>query len=198
MSSHHFVKEGQEPAIFITESLSLELIEPLLEWAPLVMITDELIDDVIRWGFKIDVVVAQTANQEIVADKMAAQVPFKIIPYQDEENSVIAGFNYLLNQNQQAVHVISSSPEIFSVIHDFITRLDVTILNESARWSYSKNGEYDKWLPAASKIKLKRSVEKQVLTFHLLKEDDDGIFEAVKDGIVEVRSKDPFWIGEIL
>ena len=198
MSSHHFVKEGQEPAIFITESLSLELFEPLLEWAPLVMITDEVIDDAIRWGFKIDVVVAQTASQEIVADKMAAQVPFKIIPYQDEENSVIAGFNYLLNQNQQAVHVISSSPEIFSTIHDFITKLDVTILNESARWSYSKNGEYEKWLPIGSRIKLKRSIEKQILTFHLLKEDDDGIFETIKDGIIEIKSKDPFWIGEIL
>jgi hypothetical protein len=198
MSSHHFVKEGQEPAIFITEPLSLELIEPLLEWAPLVMVTDAVIDDAIRWGFKIDVVVAQTASQEIIADKMAAQIPFKIIPYQDEKNSVIAGFDYLLSQHQQAVHVISSSPEIFSTIHDFITRLDVTILDESAKWSYSKNGEYKKWLPLASRIKLKRSVEKQVLTFHLLKEDNDGIFEAMKDGIVEIRSKDPFWVGEIL
>lgn len=198
MSSHHFVKEGQEPAIFIIEPLSLELIEPLLEWAPLVMITDAVIDDAIRWGFKIDVIVAQTGSREIVADKMAAQIPFKIIPYQDEENSVIAGFDYLLSQHQQAVHVISSSPEIFSTIHDFITRLDVTILDESTKWSYSKNGEYKKWLPVTSRIKLKRSVEKQVLTFHLLKEDDDGIFEAMKDGIVEIRSKDPFWVGEIL
>ncbi|HEY8936197.1 MAG TPA: thiamine pyrophosphokinase, partial [Cyclobacteriaceae bacterium] len=107
MSSHHFVKEGQEPAVFITEPLSLELIEPLLEWAPLVMITDTVLDDAIRWGFKIDVVITHTITQQIVAEKMAAQIPFKIISYQDEENSVIKGLNYLLKQNQQAVHVIN-------------------------------------------------------------------------------------------
>ena len=40
MSSHHFVKEGQEPALLIMDALSLALIEPLLEWAPQVIVCE--------------------------------------------------------------------------------------------------------------------------------------------------------------
>ena len=56
MSSHHFVKEGQEPALFILDNIPFQYAESLLEWVPLVMVADRALENVLHWGIKIDVV----------------------------------------------------------------------------------------------------------------------------------------------
>ena len=59
MSSHHFVKDGQEPALIIAngEECSISLAEELLAWSPLVLVLDGAYDRVLRLGWKMDVVV---------------------------------------------------------------------------------------------------------------------------------------------
>ena len=56
MSSHHIVKEGQEPALIIAngESCSTELLGQLLEWSPFVVVLDGAINRVLDLGIKVD------------------------------------------------------------------------------------------------------------------------------------------------
>src|SRR5687767_7172608 len=79
VSSHHFVKEGQEPALAILEAYSLEAVEPLLEWAPLVIVAEAAIDEVVRWGIKIDVVVAKEEKARQLFDQLSDQGPIKFL-----------------------------------------------------------------------------------------------------------------------
>ena len=46
MSSHHFVKEQQEPAVFIleVEGISFETVAPLLEWSPTLLVAQEAVE----------------------------------------------------------------------------------------------------------------------------------------------------------
>jgi len=65
MSSHHFVKEQQEPALLILDtSVSYETMSPLLEWSPTVLVTELAIDAVLSWGIKVDVILATSEFSE--------------------------------------------------------------------------------------------------------------------------------------
>ena len=57
MSSHHIVRDDQEPALIIANgaACSEELLGQLLEWSPLVIVLDSAIERVIKLGIKIDV-----------------------------------------------------------------------------------------------------------------------------------------------
>src|SRR5690349_6043129 len=100
MSSHHFVKEGQEPALIIVDALSLELAEPLLEWVPLVIVLDRVLEDVKSWGIKIDVVIQSTLEMGQIKDLVSDQFPLQIIPGKPEEDSISTALNFYASSKQ--------------------------------------------------------------------------------------------------
>ena len=57
MSSHHIIRDKQEPALIIAngEECSMDLLEQLLEWSPTVVVLDGAIQRVIDLGIKVDV-----------------------------------------------------------------------------------------------------------------------------------------------
>lgn len=57
MSSHHIIREKQEPALIIAngEACSMEILGQLLEWSPTVVVLDGAIKRVLDLGIKIDV-----------------------------------------------------------------------------------------------------------------------------------------------
>ena len=74
MSSHHIVRDDQEPALIIANgaSCSEELIGQLLEWSPLVIVLDSAMDRVLELGIKIDVLLGDfdcDFNPEIYLEK---------------------------------------------------------------------------------------------------------------------------------
>ena len=75
MSSHHFVKEGQEPALFILDNIAFQYAESLLEWVPLVMVADSVLESVLQWGIKIDVVLQSKYSIEVIEDLIKDQGP---------------------------------------------------------------------------------------------------------------------------
>jgi thiamine pyrophosphokinase len=61
MSSHHIVRDEQEPALLIAngESCSDELLGQLLEWSPVVVVLDRAVWRVLDRGIKIDVLLGE-------------------------------------------------------------------------------------------------------------------------------------------
>ena len=57
MSSHHIIRDKQEPALIIAngEECTMDLLEQLLEWSPTVVVLDGAIERVISLGIKVDV-----------------------------------------------------------------------------------------------------------------------------------------------
>ena len=57
MSSHHIVRDDQEPALIIANGACCQpdLLGQLLEWSPLVVVLDSAIERVMELDIKVDV-----------------------------------------------------------------------------------------------------------------------------------------------
>ena len=106
MSSHHFVKEGQEPALFILDNLAFRYAESLLEWVPLVMVADSVLESVLQWRIKIDVVLQCEHSIELIADLIKDQGPVETLCC-DKDHIVKLGLQYLAQNGYDAVNLLS-------------------------------------------------------------------------------------------
>mgnify|MGYP006151694941 FL=1 len=89
MSSHHVVREKQEPALILAngESCRIELLQDLLEWSPLVVVLDGAIERVLELGIKIDVLLGDFDSKKIdIGQIQENQYPIEIVhtPNQDK------------------------------------------------------------------------------------------------------------------
>ena len=109
MSSHHIIREDQEPALIIAngQSCSDELLGQLLEWSPLVVVLDSAVHRVLDLGIKIDVLLGDF-DRDINLDEIKEnQDPIEIIhtPNQDKTDLEKA-FDFLIARGHQAVNVL--------------------------------------------------------------------------------------------
>ena len=109
MSSHHIVRDDQEPALIIANgaSCSFELLGQLLEWSPLVVVLDNAIERVLQLNIKVDVLLGDfddDFNPETYKEK---QFPLEIVhaPNQDKTDLEKA-FEYLIEKGHKAVNVV--------------------------------------------------------------------------------------------
>jgi len=109
MSSHHIVRDDQEPALIIANgaSCSEELMRQLLEWSPLVIVLDSAIERVLELGIKVDVLLGdfdRGFNPEYYLEK---QYPLEIVHTPNQEKTDLEkAFDYLIDKGHKAVNVI--------------------------------------------------------------------------------------------
>jgi thiamine pyrophosphokinase len=109
MSSHHIVRDDQEPALIIANgaSCSFELLGQLLEWSPIVVVLDNAIDRVLQLDIKVDVLLGDfdgDFDPEIYKEK---QYPLEIVhtPNQDKTDLEKA-LDYLVEKGHKAVNIV--------------------------------------------------------------------------------------------
>jgi len=196
VSSHHFVKEGQEPALLILEALSHELAEPLLEWAPLVVVADTALADVLQWNIKIDVVLVQAIRKEEVKAQLLDQFPIEIITYRDHSDFLSVAFNFLIAKNQKALNVMTdASDSLFISVKPFTEKIQISLFNQHIQWLYISSGHYEKWLPAKSLIQVIKKEDQKIQCTGLLPQQEH--WEVENDGMVGIHSDRVFWVGEL-
>jgi hypothetical protein len=192
MSSHHFVKEGQEPALLIIDPLGLTLAEPLLEWSPLVVCSSYAVERVLDWGIKLDVVIAPENLVEELKPKLATQAPLKILS-SDNNHVLETALYFLITLKQPAVNILAKDEtSLFSALENFTDKINISVITPSIRWS-AISSDYKKWLPSKSKIYLYNyhgSPTSDNLT------NKNGYWEVAVDGFVELSGSRPFWLGE--
>ncbi|SKC76725.1 hypothetical protein [Ohtaekwangia koreensis] len=194
MSSHHFVKEGQEPALLIADALSLELVQPLLEWAPLVIVIDTALDEVLLWGIKIDVVLADARTAPTLREKLIDQYPVKILSYPVDEDPLTHAFSFLITSKNLAVTVITEHVENRFHFALEYPQVQIVLMNHDYKWSLHKK-YFEKWIAADSCLYIHKNSAGQNFKLNGLTADGDR-FKAIHDGIITVYSEDVFWIGE--
>ena len=81
MSSHHIVRDDQEPALIIANgaACSMELLNQLLEWSPLVIVLDSAIDRVLELGIKVDVLLGDFDRGFQPEEYLEKQYPLEIV-----------------------------------------------------------------------------------------------------------------------
>jgi thiamine pyrophosphokinase len=108
MSSHHVVREKQEPALIIAngKACSFELIGQLLEWSPTVVVLDGALDRVLELGIKVDVVLGDfdSVSPESLAEK---QFPIKVVHTPDQEYTDLEkAIMYLIDEEYPAANIL--------------------------------------------------------------------------------------------
>ena len=85
MSSHHFVKEGQEPALIIAngESCSYTLLTSLLEWCPYIVVLDGAYKRVEALQIKPDAIVGDFDS----LDKIPEELNIEIVKIDDQNTT---------------------------------------------------------------------------------------------------------------
>ncbi|MCX8491659.1 MAG: hypothetical protein ORN54_11385 [Cyclobacteriaceae bacterium] len=192
MSSHHFVKEDQEPALLIIcpTAISFEKIQELLEWSPTIVVNAKAIPIVQRWGIKIDVVLCSESEQEELATSLADQLPIRFISFQAEVNPLSVGYDFLKALNYKAVNILIERLTDLDLIQDFYS-LNIEVFFDQCRWVFVRSRKFEKWLPQGNRLSIYPNV--QLIQLNL-----DEQFVSVRDGKVKLESESPFWVGEEL
>jgi thiamine pyrophosphokinase len=110
MSSHHFVRDKQEPALIIAngESCSPSLLNSLLEWNPFIVVLDGAIHRVLELGIKFDVLLGDFDRNEIDFEwitNMFSHVQIIAIENQ-EKTDLEKGIDFLIQENFDAVNIV--------------------------------------------------------------------------------------------
>jgi len=181
MSSHHIVREDQEPALLIADShtVPVEILQQLLEWSPTVLVNEKALPEVLMWGIKIDVVIASDDHIPKLAEVLHDQFPLQLISCQGEDDALTTALYFLIATKQKAVNIISSDRlERF----ESFTSLNLTVLQSGKRWSFIRSGIFEKWLPAGR-------------TVHVFPQDEAAI-NTTQDGQLVIRKENGFWVAE--
>jgi hypothetical protein len=181
MSSHHIVRDNQEPALVILSPIdaSSDGIQGLLEWSPLIIVNELSLEHILRWGIKIDVVLAVDTKNEKLLDQIQHQQPVTLIsvPADGELEKIIA---YLAKKQFAAATIVTDQP-IWSELEKLLS-IDVSIIHEKIRWVLVRKGKYDKKVSDG-------------IHYFLRTGDSMTRHESVNGRIQEERTE-LFWIGE--
>ncbi len=143
MSSHHIVREKQEPALLILEldKFDEEHLGQLLEWSPTVLATEDAAEKLHSLGIKFDVLLTKTGPAFL-------QDNLKIVSV--EEDPLKAGLEFLIDEKYPAVNIITGKRSIadFLVFADLIT----LVIFSNNQKIYPVSSGFSKWKAAGEMI----------------------------------------------
>ncbi|MGN6181952.1 MAG: thiamine diphosphokinase [Mucilaginibacter sp.] len=182
MSSHHIVREKQEPALLILglDSFSDELLGQLLEWSPTVIVTPSTAEKVHAFGIKIDWII--TDREDLIL-----QSDIKLMPT-GNDTEADAAIKYLITHGYSAVNIITDNLQLKDYLF-FIDKINMVIYYQRQK-VYAVNSGFSKWKPAGETIQL--ISEPQQLHIGGLEPIDDNQFKTTHDGFFSLQFEQPF------
>ena len=179
MSSHHIVREKQEPALLLLslEGFDDEQLGQLLEWSPTVMATPLVAEQLNAFGIKIDWVVGDDMEIDIQSD-----VKYLTTGGRPAE---IAAFDYLVDKGYPSVNVVTDKFELDQYL-PYVSRITLVIFYQQQK-IYGIESGFNKWKPAGDTIKIishPKNLKTQGLTKmdqNIYKTEADGFFTLTFD-----------------
>jgi thiamine pyrophosphokinase len=163
MSSHHIVREKQEPALIIAngEACSEELLGQLLEWSPFIVVLDHAIYRVLDLGIKVDVWMGDFDQEHDFEAIRSKQEPLEIIATPDQEKTDLEkAIDFLIDRGFPAANIVWATGRRSD--HSITNITDLVRYKEKIRLvmfdDYSKifplRGTFEKWYAAGTPISL--------------------------------------------
>ncbi len=210
MSSHHIVREKQEPALIIAngEACSDEMLGQLLEWSPFVVVLDDAIHRVLDAGVKVDVWLGDFDHAPNFEAVRARQYPLEIISAPDQDKTDLEkGIEFLIERGFPAANIVWATGRRADHAITNITNL-VRYKNQIQLVMYDDYskifplmGTYEKWYTAETPISLipvgevrgiitsglKYNLDGEVLTLGYRSGNSN---EAETDGFVRITARE--------
>ncbi len=163
MSSHHIVRDDQEPALIIANGASCnqELLGQLLEWSPLVIVLDAAIERVFELGIKVDVLLGDFDRNFDANSYKEKHYPLEIV-YAPNQNKtdLEKAFDYLIEKGHKAANVVwatgKRADHTFSNISNIVSYrnlLKIVLFDDYSK-IYLLPHKFEKWYPKNTIISL--------------------------------------------
>ena len=163
MSSHHVIRDKQEPALIIAngESCSMDLLGQLLEWSPTVIVLDGAAHRFEPLGIKIDVLLGDFDGDVNLQELELRQQPIKVIHTPDQNATDLEkAIQWLINEGYpsaniawatglRADHTVNNMMSLFK----YQGRIDLVMLDDYSR-IFTLPKLYKKWYPKGTRISL--------------------------------------------
>ncbi|EIM77693.1 thiamine pyrophosphokinase [Nitritalea halalkaliphila LW7] len=148
MSSHHFVKEQQEPALLLLDvaGVDAEAMGALLEWAPTVLVAEAVLEKVLSWGVKIDVALVSEEFAARETELLRAHYPLKFLQC-TPETAYATALHYLKASKHEAVHVFGDFGALRQSVLEFTSQLGVQqlLFQGDQKFTPVQSGQWKKW-----------------------------------------------------
>ena len=188
MSSHHIIREKQEPALLVLgmDNFSDELFGQLLEWSPTVMVTEAIAEKLNAYGIKVDWILTD-GNDDIQSD-------VKVLTL-NGGSSVITALNHLIANNYPAVNVVTDELALNDYL-PFSGKINLVIFFGDQK-IYAVNSGFSKWKPAGEIIKLlSQPANLKVTGLEMIQENQ---YKTTTDGFFTIQFNGPsLFISESL
>ncbi len=163
MSSHHIVREKQEPALIIAngEACSPELLGQLLEWSPYIVVLDHAIYRVLDLGIKVD---AWLGDFDVAHDFEAVrerQHPLEIVDTPDQDKTDLnKAIEFLVGRGFPAANIVWATgrraDHAITNITDLVRykdKIKLVLLDDYSK-IFPLTGTFEKWYTAGTPISL--------------------------------------------
>ena len=207
MSSHHIVRDEQEPALIIAngQSCSFELMGQLLEWSPVVMVLDGAIHRVLELGIKLDIVLGDFDKIENWDELLANQQPVEVVHTPDQNKTDLEkGLDFLSAKGHKAVNILWATGKRadhhinnLSTLAKYKDQITIVMLDDHSR-IFNLPNQFTKWYPANQNISLIPlgsvfGLTTKGLTYNLQNEDlhlgirTSSSNKTEADGLIEIK-----------
>jgi thiamine pyrophosphokinase len=163
MSSHHIVRDDQEPALIIANGAECnsELLGQLLEWSPLVVVLDAAIERVMKLDIKVDVLIGDFDRNLDIEKYRKSQFPIEIIHAPEQNKTDLEkAFDYLIQRKIPAVNVVWATGKRadhtitnLTNIVAYRNKLKIVLLDDHSK-IYLLPNKFEKWYTKNSIISL--------------------------------------------
>jgi thiamine pyrophosphokinase len=205
MSSHHIIRDKQEPALIIAngENCSMDLLEQLLEWSPTVVVLDGALERVISLGIKVDVWLGDFDHTSVNLIDIADYPLQKIHTPDQNKTDLEKAFDYLVDQGYPAVNVVwATGKRMDHTLNNFHSlvryghELKIVFFDDYST-TYLLPNKFQKWYPAGTPLSLMpygeaKGVKSEGLLYELdhpvlvLGQQTSSSNESKSDGIVTI------------
>lgn len=187
MSSHHIIREKQEPALYIHQlgAFNEEYLGQLLEWSPTLIVNAAEYEKVVSMGMKVDAVVNDSGRHDF-------QENTKVIDVKTE--ALDAVLDFLMAEEYQAVNVIDLESNLRE-LGSYISGINIVVFTATEK-AYAIKSGFKVWKPKGSIFKIE--VMSYFETSNLMQEENDD-FIVLNDGFVEFTfTTEYLFISEVL
>ncbi|MEO8253886.1 MAG: thiamine diphosphokinase [Flavobacterium sp.] len=163
MSSHHIVRDDQEPALIIANGAACnpELLGQLLEWSPLVIVLDSAIERVMKLNIKVDVLLGDFDRDFDANYYKEKQYPLEIVHTPDQNKTDLEkAFDYLYERKIPAANVVWATgrradhtiTNLTNIVR-YRDKLKIVILDDHSK-VFLLPRKFEKWYTANTPISL--------------------------------------------
>ena len=182
MSSHHVVREKQEPALLVLglDNFDDELLGQLLEWSPTVITTAETAEKLNSYGIKIDWIITDSVNEVEQSDvKLMAA---------NSNNLADAALKYLTAYEYPSVNIVTDELDL-NDYSPYADRINLVIFNDNKK-IFPVTPGFSKWKPAGDLIEILDVIPE--IEVKGLKKLSETRYETINDGLFSLHFNAPF------